>query len=78
MNIFMNLVKRFLVEKGTRDGVGASEGVGALVEASSLPALNLQTGPRPARSSCSLVRLAEGLTQGLRQAQDPGAIAMEI
>ena len=74
----MNVVKRSLVEKRTRGGVKASGGVGALVRASSLPALNLWTEPWPANSSYSPVRLAEGLTQGLRQAQDPGAIAMEI
>ena len=78
MNTFMNLVKRFLVEEGTRGGVGASGGVGALVEASSLPALNPRTGPWPASSSYSPMGLAGGLTQGLRQAQDPGAIAMKI
>ena len=33
------------MEEGTRDGVEASEGVGALVRASLLPALNPQIGP---------------------------------
>ena len=78
MNTFMNLVKRSLVEERTRVGVGASEGVGALVGASLLPALNSQTGPWPASSSCSPIGLVGELTQGLRRAQDPGAIAIEI
>ena len=66
------------MEEGTRDGVGASGGVGALIEASSLPALNPRTGPWPVSSSCSPVELAERLTQGFRRARDPGAIAMKI
>ena len=74
----MNLVKRFLVEEGIRGGVEASRRVGALVGASLLPMLNLRIEPWPASSSCSPVELAEGLTQGLYQAQDHRAIAMEI
>ena len=66
------------MEEGTRGGVGAFGGVRALVEASLLPALNPRTGLWPASSSYSLVGSAGGLTQGLRQAQDPRAIAMEI
>ena len=74
MNTFINLVKRSLVEEGIRGGVGASGGV----EASLFPALNPQTGPWPASLSCSLVGLAGELTQGLCQARDPRAIAIEI
>ena len=78
MNTFMNLVKKSLVKEGTRSGVEASGGVGTLVGASSLPALNSQTGLWPASLFYSPVRLAKGLTQGLRQAQDPKAITMKI
>ena len=78
MNTFMNLVKRFLVEEGTRGGIGASGGVKALIGASLLPVLNLRTGPWPVSSSCSPIGSAGGLTQGLRQIQDLGAIAIEI
>ena len=74
----MNLVKRSLVEERIRGGVGASKGVGALVGASLLPALNRRTRLWPASSSCSPVGLAGGLTQRLCQARDPGAIVMEI
>ena len=72
------MVKRSLVERGTRGGVGASRGVGALVGASLLPALNPRIGPWPASLFYSLVESAGGLTQELCQAQDPGAIAMKI
>ena len=78
MNTFMNLVKKSLVEEGTRGGVGAFEGIGALVGASLLPALNPWTGPWPASLSYSPVGSAGGLTRGLRQARDLEAIAMEI
>ena len=78
MNTFTNLVKRSLVEEGTRGRVGASREVGALVGVLLLPALNSRTGPWSASLSCSPIGLAEGLMQGLRQARDPGAIAMEI
>ena len=78
MNTFMNLVKRSLVEGGTKDGVGASGGIGASLRASLLPALNLQIGSWPASSSCSLMGLARGLTQGLYRARDLGAITMKI
>ena len=66
------------MEEGTRGGVGASGRVGALVGASSLPALNPRTRPWPASLSCSPMGSAGGLTQRLRRARDPGAIAMEI
>ena len=62
MNTFINLVKRSSVEERTRDGVGASGGVGALVGASLLLALNPQTEPWPASSSYSLVGSARELT----------------
>ena len=55
MNTFMNLVKRSLEGRGTRDGVEASGGVGAL----SLPTSDLPPWA-PASSSCSV-----GLTGGL-------------
>ena len=74
----MNLVKRSSIKRGTKSGVKASGGIRASVGASLLPALNPQTEPWPASSSYSLVGSARGLTQGLRLAQDPGAIAMEI
>ena len=72
------MVKRSLVEGRIKGGIGACEGVGALVGASLLPALNSRTGPWPASSSCSPVGLAGGLMQGLRPVRDPGAIAMKI
>ena len=66
MNTFMNLVKKSLVEGGTRGRIRASGGVRASVGASLLPALNPQTGPWPANSSCSSMKSVEELTQGLR------------
>ena len=78
MNIFMNLVKKSLVEGGTKSGVRASGGVRALVGASSLSAFNPWTGPWPANSFCSLVGSAERLMQKLHQVRDPEAIVMEI
>ena len=70
----MNFVKKSSVG-GTRGGVGASRGVEAL----SLPAFNLPAGPWGlASSSCSPMGSAGGLLQGLRQARDLGAIAMEF
>ena len=71
-------MKRSLVEGGIKGEVRASGRVRALVEASLLSALNLWTEPWPVNSFCSPVGSAKGKTQGLRQAQDPGAIAMEI
>ena len=62
MNTFMNLVKRSLVEGGIKGEIRAFEGIKALVGASLLPVLNSWTGPWPASSFCSSVRLAEGLT----------------
>ena len=60
---------------GIRDGVRALGKVGA----SSLPASDLPAGPwRLASSSCSPVGLVGGLLQGLRRAQDFGAIAIEF
>ena len=61
MDIFINLVKKFLVEGGTRGGVGAFRGVKALVGASLLLTLNPRTGLWPVSSSYSLVKLAGGL-----------------
>ena len=78
MNTFINLVKKSLIEGGTRGGIGAFKEIRALIRASLLLALNSWTGPWPANLSCSLVRLARGMMQGLRRPQDPGAIAMEI
>ena len=74
----MNLVKRSSVKEETRGGIKAFGGIGASVGALSLTALNPRTGFWRASSSYSPVRLAGGLTQGLYQARDPGAIAMEI
>ena len=62
----MNLVKKSLVERGIRGGVGAFGGVEALVRVSSLSTLNLRTGPWPANSFCSPMESTGGLTQGLR------------
>ena len=78
MNIFMNLVKRSLIKKGTEGRIGASKGVSALIRASLLLTLNSWTRPWLANSSYFLVGLIRRLTQGLHQAQDSGAIAMEI
>ena len=78
MNTFMNVVKRSLMEGGTRGRVRAFGGVEASVEASSLPALNPRIGPWPASSSYSSMGSAGGLMRGLRRAQDPGAIAIKI
>ena len=73
-NAFINFVKKSLVG-GTRGRVGASRGVEALL----LPASDLFAEPwRLASSFCSPMGLAKRLLQGLRQAQDPGAIAMKI
>ena len=74
----MNLMKKFLVEERIRGGVGASEGVKALIKASLFPALNPQTESWPASSSCSPMRSVRRLMQGLHQAQDPKAIAIKI
>ena len=61
--------------EGTRSRVGALRGVGA----SSLPTSDLFIGSWGlTSSSCPLMGLAEGLLQGLYQAQDSGAIAMEL
>ena len=61
--------------EGIKDGVGASGGVGA----SSLPASDLLAVLWGLASSfCSPVGLAGGLLQGLRQARNPGAIAIEL
>ena len=78
MNTFINLIKRSLIEKGTRDGVGASGEIKALVGASLLPTLNLETELWPASSLYSLVGLVGGLMQGLRRIQNSRAIIMEI
>ena len=78
MNTFMNLIKRSLIEGGTRDRVEASGEVETLVGASSLPALNPQTGPWPASSFYSPMGSAGELTRGLHQVRDSGAITMEI
>ena len=78
MNTFINLVKKSLVKERTRGGVGASKGVRASVRASSFLALNPRTELWLASSSCSPVRSAKGLTRGLRRAQNPGAIVIEI
>ena len=66
------------MKRETRGRVEASGKVKALVETLLLPTLNLLTGPWPASSSCSPIRLAGGLMQKLHQAQDLGAIAIEI
>ena len=58
----MNLMKRSLVDGEIRGEVRASKGVGASVGALLLPALNPRTGPWPASSSDSSVRLARRLT----------------
>ena len=60
----MNLVMRFLIEKGTRGKVGASEKVGALF----LLTLDFLAGLWLANSSYSLIRLVRGLMQKLCQA----------
>ena len=60
---------------GIRGRIGASGGVGA----SLLPASDLLSGLCGLASSfCSPVGSAGRLLQGLRRAQDPGAIAMEL
>ena len=59
--------------------MGASKEIKALVEASSLPVLDLFAGPWVLASSSSfLAGLAKILMQGLRQARNPGAMAMEL
>ena len=76
MNTFINMVKRFLEVRGTRDRVGVFRGVRALVETSLLLALDPFARPwAPASLSSSPAGLTGVLTQGLWQAQDPGAIA---
>ena len=67
-------MKKFLVERETKDEIRASEGI----KASSLLTLNLLTGPWPVSSSYSLVRLARELMQRLCQTQDLRAITIEI
>ena len=74
----MNLMKRFLVEGGTRGGVGASREIEALIRVLLLAILNPLTGFWPTSSFCSLVRLAEGFTKGLHHERDLEAIAIEI
>ena len=70
----MNFVKKSSMGE-TRGGIRASRGVRALL----LPTSDLPTGPWGlASSSCSSVGSAKGLLQELRQAQDPGAIAMKL
>ena len=60
---------------GIKGGIGASKRVGA----SLLPISDLFAGSwGPASSSCSPVRSAGRLLQGLCQARDPRAIAIEI
>ena len=67
-------MKRSLIKR-IRDRVEASRGIEAL----SLPVFNLLAGPwGPASSSCSPIKLVGGLSQGLCQAQDSGAIAIKI
>ena len=79
MNTFMNFVNRFSAGGGTRGGIRASGKIGALVETLLFPVLDLLAGPWAlVSSSCFPVRLGEGLTGGLRQAQNPGAIATEL
>lgn len=64
-------MKKSLVEKRSKRGVGASGEIGTLL----LLVLDPSTGLWvPTSSSCSLMGLAEGLIQKLHQAQDPGAI----
>ena len=68
-------MKRTKGEVRALGGVRALKRVGAL----SLLAFNLLVGPwGPVSLSCSSMRSAGKLLQGLRQAQDLGAIAMEI
>ena len=74
----MNLIKKSSVEKGIRGGIGASKEVRALVRALLLLTLNLWTKSWPVSSSCFPMRLARGLIQGFYQAQDFGAIIIEI
>ena len=70
-----SLIKEIKSRVGASEEVRALRGVGALL----LPAFDLLAGPwRLANSSYFLVKLARGLLQGLYQARDPVAIAMEI
>ena len=60
---------------GTRGGVGASRGIGALL----LPTSNLFTMLWGlVSSSCSQMGLAGGFLQEFCQARDPRAIAIEL
>ena len=79
MNTFINLIKKFLVERGIRGGIRASEGVRTLLRASLLPTLDPFAGFWALPSLfCSSTGLFGGLTEGLRQVQDPRAIAIEL
>ena len=77
MNTFINLMKRFSVEKRTRDGVGVSRGVGVSVRASLLLVLGLFARPWVPASLFSSPAGSTGvLIQGLwRVVQGSGAIA---
>ena len=70
----MNLVKRFLMEKGIRGGIEAFEEVRALVKALLLPTLDFLAEPWPTSLSY-FVKLAKKLPQRLWQAHDPETIA---
>ena len=60
---------------GTKSGVRASEGIGALL----LPASDLSIWFwEPTSSFCFPIRLAGRLLQRFYQAQNPGAIAIEF
>ena len=75
----MNFVNKSLAGREMRGRVEASRRVEVLVEASLLLALDLFAGLwAPANSSYFSTGLDRGLMQGLRQAQDPGSIAMEL
>ena len=79
MNTFINLVKKSSVERGIKSRVRSFEEIGALVGASSLPVLDFFARFwAPASLSSSLTGSAKVLTQGLWQAQDLVAIAMEL
>ena len=76
----MNFVKKSLVGE-IKGRVGALGRVKALERIGALLLLAFDFFVRLwglASSSCSLVGSARGLLQGLRQARDPGAIAIEI
>ena len=78
MNTFINLVKRFLIKKRTKNKKKAFKKMRVLVEILLLLILNFLTKLKLASFSYFLIRLTSKLIKKLHKTQDFRAIAIEI